>query len=49
MEIGQLAVARAFGDHELKEWVVSTPYLSENELKEEDSHIIIACDGVKDT
>lgn len=43
---GALAVARAFGDHELKKWVISEPYLYSTPVQDDDTHIIIACDGV---
>jgi protein phosphatase PTC1 len=43
---GILSVSRAFGNEELKQWVLADPYISETELTPEDTHLIIACDGV---
>jgi len=45
---GILSVTRAFGNMELKQWVLADPYISETELKPEDTHLIIACDGLWD-
>ena len=45
---GILGVSRAFGDHLLKKWVVSTPFYVDTDLQEGDSMVIIACDGVWD-
>lgn len=41
-----MAVTRSLGDHTMKEFVVGNPYTTETELTEEDSFIILACDGV---
>lgn len=43
---GILSVSRAFGNEELKQWVISDPYLKEVKLNENDKFLIIACDGV---
>eukprot|EP01114_Cavostelium_apophysatum_P002804 TRINITY_DN12508_c0_g1_i1.p1 TRINITY_DN12508_c0_g1~~TRINITY_DN12508_c0_g1_i1.p1 ORF type:complete len:284 (-),score=55.12 TRINITY_DN12508_c0_g1_i1:34-831(-) len=43
-----LVVARAFGDSELKEWVSAEPLIATTPLTPEDTHIIIACDGLWD-
>jgi len=43
-----LAVTRAFGDSELKEWVKADPYIKHVDLNPEDSHLIVACDGLWD-
>jgi protein phosphatase PTC1 len=43
-----LAVTRAFGDSELKEWVSAEPYIKSVELGPEDTHLIVACDGLWD-
>jgi protein phosphatase PTC1 len=43
-----LAVTRAFGDTELKPWVSAEPFISETELKPEDTYLIVACDGLWD-
>eukprot|EP00771_Trimastix_marina_P000905 gnl/Trimastix_PCT/194.p1 GENE.gnl/Trimastix_PCT/194~~gnl/Trimastix_PCT/194.p1 ORF type:complete len:285 (+),score=35.69 gnl/Trimastix_PCT/194:52-855(+) len=45
---GILSVARALGDHAMKRFIISTPYVSETELTEDDTHLIVACDGVWD-
>jgi protein phosphatase PTC1 len=45
-ETGALAVTRAFGDRELKKWVIAKPHIYITELEETDTHVIIACDGV---
>lgn len=46
--IASLAVTRAFGDSELKEWVKADAYLNTVELEPTDTHLIVACDGVND-
>jgi len=46
--LGILAVARSFGDHGMKEFVISRPYLSETDLKDDDEFIVVACDGLWD-
>jgi len=43
-----LGVTRAFGDSELKNWVLADPLIVETKLRAEDSHLIIACDGLWD-
>jgi len=43
-----LAIARAFGDYELKEWVIAAPYVQQVKLTDEDTHLIVACDGLWD-
>jgi len=44
---GVLSVTRAFGDLDLRPYVISDPYIKNIKLKtEEDTHLIIACDGV---
>lgn len=44
---GMLAVARALGDIAMKQFVVSTPHVSERVLDTADEFFIIACDGVR--
>jgi len=47
--LGILAVARALGDHGLKDYVISKPYISEVEVKEAAGEfVIVACDGLWD-
>lgn len=43
-----LAIARSFGDPELKKWVIAEPYCNSIKLTKEDSHVIVACDGLWD-
>jgi len=43
---GILAVSRAFGDADLKQWVTAEPHIRETEITVEDTHIIFACDGL---
>jgi len=45
---GILAVTRSLGDRAMKQYVIGDPYTEEHELKEGDSHLILACDGVWD-
>lgn len=45
--VGILSVTRAFGDSELKEWVINEPYQTVTKLSETDDFLILACDGVK--
>uniref|UniRef100_K3WKK1 PPM-type phosphatase domain-containing protein n=1 Tax=Globisporangium ultimum (strain ATCC 200006 / CBS 805.95 / DAOM BR144) TaxID=431595 RepID=K3WKK1_GLOUD len=45
---GRLAVARAFGDSELKECVISLPDVTTHELTPEDEFIVLASDGLWD-
>jgi protein phosphatase PTC1 len=45
---GTLAVSRAFGDIELKEWVPADPYQTATLLNPDDSLLIVACDGLWD-
>jgi serine/threonine protein phosphatase PrpC len=44
---GSLAVSRAFGDAELKDWVISEPFTKDTTLKPGDKALILACDGVR--
>ncbi len=45
---GVLAVTRSLGDVAMKEFVIGNPYTTEIELNENDSFIILACDGVNE-
>eukprot|EP01116_Phalansterium_solitarium_P012087 TRINITY_DN2806_c0_g1_i2.p1 TRINITY_DN2806_c0_g1~~TRINITY_DN2806_c0_g1_i2.p1 ORF type:complete len:356 (+),score=78.76 TRINITY_DN2806_c0_g1_i2:55-1122(+) len=45
---GVLAVSRAFGNKELKKYVIAEPYLNSTGLGPDDTHLILACDGVWD-
>lgn len=43
---GVLAVTRSLGDSSMKEFVVGAPYTTETALTEDDTFLIVACDGV---
>jgi len=43
---GTLAVTRAFGDIEIKEYVRAHPYLTSVELTKDDKYLIMGCDGL---
>lgn len=43
-----LAVTRSLGDSSMKEFVVGAPYTTETRLTEEDTFLIVACDGLWD-
>jgi len=45
---GSLGVARALGDHSLKDWVLADPYFSEFTLTEHDRFLVLASDGIFD-
>jgi protein phosphatase PTC1 len=45
---GTLAVTRAFGDIEMKEFVHAEPYQTTTQLTPADKILIIACDGLWD-
>lgn len=46
---GVLSVTRSFGDHAMKDWVISEPYHSFVDLTENEyDYLILACDGVWD-
>ncbi|KAJ3011414.1 Protein phosphatase 2C 1 [Thoreauomyces humboldtii] len=45
---GVLAVTRSLGDISMKEWVIGSPYTTETVLDENDSFLILACDGIWD-
>lgn len=45
---GILSVSRAFGDLDLKQWINAEPSLQTITAGPNDSHIILACDGVWD-
>jgi len=46
--MGMLAVSRALGDHNFKEYVISTPDIRSVELTDEMGFLLLACDGVFD-
>lgn len=45
---GILAVTRSLGDHAMKDYVVGEPFLKTIELTSQDTHLILACDGLWD-
>lgn len=45
---GVLAVTRSLGDSAMKEFVVGSPYTTETALSDQDSFLIVACDGLWD-
>lgn len=47
---GVLAISRALGDHMLKEndVIIAEPYCTETELNEDDTYLVLACDGLWD-
>mmetsp|Transcript_13383 Transcript_13383/g.27437 ORF Transcript_13383/g.27437 Transcript_13383/m.27437 type:complete len:295 (+) Transcript_13383:114-998(+) len=46
--LGILAVARSFGDHGMKEFVISRPHLTEHDLQDGDEFVVVGCDGLWD-
>lgn len=45
---GILAVTRSLGDSSMKEYVIGEPFMTATELNEDDTHLILACDGLWD-
>lgn len=45
---GVLSVARALGDHAMKNVIIADPHVSEYELSDDDTFVILACDGLWD-
>jgi len=45
---GILAVARALGDLTMKDFVSGEPYTKIIDVTDEDTHLILACDGIWD-
>ena len=46
--LGMLAVSRAFGDHNLKQFVSARPYITKTDLNGDEEFLIVACDGLWD-
>ena len=44
--IGVLAVTRSLGDVNMKHYIIGSPYTTETVLGDDDSLLILACDGV---
>eukprot|EP01089_Gocevia_fonbrunei_P014887 TRINITY_DN420_c0_g1_i1.p1 TRINITY_DN420_c0_g1~~TRINITY_DN420_c0_g1_i1.p1 ORF type:complete len:271 (-),score=85.83 TRINITY_DN420_c0_g1_i1:91-903(-) len=45
---GIIAVARALGDHNMKDYIIGTPHTRSIKLEETDDILIFACDGIWD-
>nr|BAN41176.1 protein phosphatase 2C, putative [Entamoeba invadens] len=45
---GVIAVTRALGDHYIKQWIVSAPYMKAAEVTSDMKYIVLACDGLWD-
>lgn len=45
---GLVGVTRALGDHMMKQWIISEPYFAAVELREGDTQLVLACDGLWD-
>jgi len=45
---GMIAITRSLGDHCMKSYIISDPYIQHVELTEEDKYAVLACDGVWD-
>lgn len=45
---GMIAITRSLGDHCMKMFIVSDPHFTATELTENDTQLILACDGVWD-
>jgi len=46
--LGVLSTTRAFGDLNLKPYVITDPYIKKVRIAEDDTHLILACDGLWD-
>lgn len=45
--MGILSVTRSFGDSSFKKFLLVEPYQTKTEITEKDTHIVIACGGVR--
>ncbi|KAL7713089.1 Protein phosphatase 2C [Entamoeba marina] len=45
---GVIAVTRSFGDHHMKQFIISDPYIKQVELDNTSRFIVLACDGLWD-
>ncbi|PRP83378.1 hypothetical protein PROFUN_09406 [Planoprotostelium fungivorum] len=45
---GVLAVTRSLGDTPMKEYVTGEPYIQTTEITAQDTHLVLACDGLWD-
>jgi len=45
---GQIIITRSLGDHLMKDYITSDPYVYFTKLGETDSYLILACDGLWD-
>ncbi len=44
--VGQIVITRSLGDHLMKDYIISKPHVYYSKLTEEDTFVILACDGV---
>jgi protein phosphatase PTC1 len=45
---GQIVITRSLGDHLMKDFIIGTPHVDHQTLTDQDTHIIVACDGLWD-
>lgn len=45
---GVLAVSRAMGDFQWKRFITSRPFVTATRVEEDDTHVVLACDGLWD-
>jgi len=45
---GQIVITRSLGDHLMKEFIIADPFMTHHILTENDSFLIVACDGLWD-
>jgi len=45
---GQIIITRSLGDHLMKEFIIGDPHLRHEKLSDQDTHLIVACDGLWD-
>jgi protein phosphatase PTC1 len=45
---GQIVITRSLGDHLMKDFIIGTPHVDHQKLTEQDTHVIVACDGLWD-
>ena len=45
---GQIIITRSLGDHLMKDYIINTPYQQDTPLNNDDTFLIVACDGLWD-